>query len=234
MHTEFISSTPFELRLSVEKGNSHLVTEQLKGRLTAAITARLGDKVKIKYELRDAAQETLAARDEQRRDEAMRRARQAIESDPNVRDLASVFGAEVVPESIKPVAPERRESRPARHQGNRDGQRGAGTMKGDIGQLMKQAQRMQAEMQKAQAELASLEVQGEAGGGLVRLVMTCAQQVKSLTIDPSLVSGDREMLEDVVVAAFNDALRKVERTVQERYSGLTAGLGLPGGMRLPF
>ena len=107
-------------------------------------------------------------------------------------------------------------------------------MKGDIGQLMKQAQRMQAEMQKAQAELASLEVQGEAGGGMVRLVMTCAQQVKSLTIDPSLVSGDREMLEDVVVAAFNDALRKVERTVQERYSGLTAGLGLPGGMRLPF
>lgn len=107
-------------------------------------------------------------------------------------------------------------------------------MKGDIGQLMKQAQRMQAEMQKAQAELANLEVQGEAGGGLVRLVMTCAQQVKSLTIDPSLVGGDREMLEDVVVAAFNDALRKVERTVQERYAGLTAGMGLPGGMRLPF
>ena len=107
-------------------------------------------------------------------------------------------------------------------------------MKGDLGQLMKQAQRMQAEMQKAQAELASLEVQGEAGGGLVRVVMTCAQQVRSMTIDPSLVSGDREMLEDVVVAAFNDALRKVERTTQERYSGLTSGLGLPGGMKLPF
>lgn len=107
-------------------------------------------------------------------------------------------------------------------------------MKGDIGQLLKQAQRMQAEMQKAQAELANLEVQGEAGGGLVRLTMTCGQQVKSITIDPVLVAGDREMLEDVLVAAFNDALRKVERTVQERYSGMTAGLGLPGGMRLPF
>lgn len=107
-------------------------------------------------------------------------------------------------------------------------------MKGDIGQLLKQAQRMQAEMQKAQAELASLEVHGEAGGGLVRLTMTCGQQVKSISIDPSLVAGDRDMLEDVLVAAFNDALRKVERTVQERYSGMTAGLGLPGGMRLPF
>ena len=107
-------------------------------------------------------------------------------------------------------------------------------MKGDLGQMLKQAQRMQAEMQKAQAELASLEVQGEAGGGLVRVVMTCAQQVRSLSIDQSLVSGDRDMLEDVMVAAFNDALRKVERTIQERYSGLTSGLGLPGGMKLPF
>lgn len=107
-------------------------------------------------------------------------------------------------------------------------------MKAELGQLVKQAQRMQAEMQKAQAELAGLEVQGEAGGGLVRLTMTCAQQVKSINIDPLLIGDDREMLEDVLIAAFNDALRKVERTVQERYSGLTAGLGLPGGLQLPF
>jgi len=107
-------------------------------------------------------------------------------------------------------------------------------MKGDLGQLMKQAQRMQAEMQKAQSELAGIEVTGEAGGGLVRLVMTCNQQVKSVAIDSSLVSNDREMLEDVLVAAFNDALRKIERTIQERYAGMTAGLGLPGGLRLPF
>ena len=107
-------------------------------------------------------------------------------------------------------------------------------MKADLGQILKQAQRMQEEMQKAQAELGGLEVQGEAGGGLVRLTMTCAQQVKSIKIDPALVGGDRDMLEDVLVAAFNDALRKVERTVHERYSGMTQGLGLPGGMRLPF
>ena len=111
-------------------------------------------------------------------------------------------------------------------------------MKGDLGQLLKQAQRMQAEMQKAQSELASVEVHGEAGGGMVKLTMSCDQQVKSLHIDPALVGEDREMLEDVLVAAFNDALRKIQATVQERYAGLTgglaAGMGLPGGMRPPF
>lgn len=107
-------------------------------------------------------------------------------------------------------------------------------MKGDLGQLLKRAQRMQAEMQKAQAELTSHEVQGEAGGGMVRLTMTCGHQVKSIQIDPSLVGSDREMLEDVLVAAFNDALKKVERTVQERCSGMTAGLNLPGGLKFPF
>ncbi len=107
-------------------------------------------------------------------------------------------------------------------------------MKADIGQLMKQAQRMQAEMQKAQSELAELEVTGEAGGGLVRLRMTCKHEVRQLTIDPALLGDDREMLEDVLVAGFNDALRKVERTVQERMGGMTAGLGLPPGLKLPF
>jgi hypothetical protein len=107
-------------------------------------------------------------------------------------------------------------------------------MKPDIGQLLKQAQRMQTEMQKAQAELANLEVEGEAGGGMVRLTMTCGQHVKSISIDPSLIGNDREMLEDILVAAFNDALRKVERAVQERCSGLSAGMNLPGGLKLPF
>jgi hypothetical protein len=107
-------------------------------------------------------------------------------------------------------------------------------MKPDIGQLLKQAQRMQTEMQKAQAELANLEVEGEAGGGMVKLTMTCGQHVKSISIDPSLIGNDREMLEDILVAAFNDALRKVERAVQERCSGLSAGMNLPGGLKLPF
>jgi nucleoid-associated protein EbfC len=107
-------------------------------------------------------------------------------------------------------------------------------MKADIGSLMKQAQKMQAQMQKAQEELAGLEVTGEAGGGLVQLRMTCKHEVRKLTIDPSLVGDDREMLEDVLIAALNDALRKVERTVQDKLGGMTAGLGLPPGLKLPF
>ncbi len=107
-------------------------------------------------------------------------------------------------------------------------------MKADLGSLMKQAQKMQSQMQKAQEELASLEVTGEAGGGMVRLRMTCKHEVRQVSIDPALLGDDREMLEDVLVAAFNDALRKVERTVQEKLGGVTAGLGLPPGLKLPF
>jgi DNA-binding YbaB/EbfC family protein len=107
-------------------------------------------------------------------------------------------------------------------------------MKGGIGQLMKQAQEMQANMKKAQEEMASLTVTGESGAGVVRITMTCQHQVQSLEIDDSLVGDDREMLEDLIVAAFNDALRKVESTVQEKYSGMASGLGLPPGMKLPF
>lgn len=107
-------------------------------------------------------------------------------------------------------------------------------MKGQIGQLMRQAQQMQANLEKAQQELASLEVCGEAGGGMVKVTMSCRHEVRGVAIDPALVGDDREMLEDLVAAATNDALRKVEQTVQEKYSGMSAGLGLPGGMKLPF
>ena len=107
-------------------------------------------------------------------------------------------------------------------------------MRADIGQLMKQAQRMQEQMQKAQEELAGIEVSGEAGGGLVKIRMSCKHEVRGITLDPALLGEDREMLEDVLVAAFNDALRKVERTSQEKLGGMTSGLGLPPGFKLPF
>ena len=107
-------------------------------------------------------------------------------------------------------------------------------MKGGIGQIMKQAQQMQAEMQKAQEEMASLTVQGESGAGLVKMTMTCKHQLQQLSIDDSLLGEDKDMLEDLIIAAFNDALRKVEQTVQEKYSGMTAGIGLPPGIKLPF
>jgi len=107
-------------------------------------------------------------------------------------------------------------------------------MKGGIGQLMKQAQQMQADMKKAQEEMASLMVTGESGAGMVRITMSCKHQVHSLEIDDTLVGDDKEMLEDLIVAAFNDALRRVEQTTQEKFSGLTAGIGLPPGMTLPL
>lgn len=107
-------------------------------------------------------------------------------------------------------------------------------MKGQIGQLMRQAQQMQENLQRAQQELAALEVSGEAGGGMVKVTMSCRHEVRGINIDPALLGDDREMLEDLVAAAVNDALRKVERTVQDKYAGMTSGLGLPAGMKLPF
>jgi DNA-binding YbaB/EbfC family protein len=107
-------------------------------------------------------------------------------------------------------------------------------MKNPLGNMMKQAQQMQSQMQDAQEELGNMEVQGEAGGGMVQLTMTCRHEVRNIQIDDTLLGEDKDMLEDILAAAFNDALRKVEKTTQEKYSGMTAGLGLPGGMKLPF
>ena len=107
-------------------------------------------------------------------------------------------------------------------------------MRGNIGELMKQAQMMQENMRRMQEQLATVEVEGQSGAGMVKVVMTCKHEVKRIAIDPSLVGDDREMLEDLVAAAFNDAARRVEQTVAEKMSGFTAGLGLPPGFKLPF
>ena len=106
-------------------------------------------------------------------------------------------------------------------------------MKGGLGGLMKQAQQMQENMKKMQEQLASVEVDGQSGGGMVKVVMTCRNDVKRVLIDPS-VMDDREMLEDLVAAAVNDAIRKAEATSQEKMGGFTSGLSLPLGMKLPF
>jgi len=107
-------------------------------------------------------------------------------------------------------------------------------MKGQLAGLMKQAQQMQENMKRLQEELASVEVEGQSGAGLVTVVMTCRHDVKRVKIDPSLLGDDKEMLEDLVAAAFNDAVRKAEATTQEKMSGITSGLPLPPGMKLPF
>ena len=108
-------------------------------------------------------------------------------------------------------------------------------MKGQLAGLMKQAQAMQDNMKKAQEQLALIEVEGQSGAGLVKVTMTCKNDVKRVQIDPSLLADDKDMLEDLVAAAFNDAVRKAEATSAEKMSGLTAGMpGLPPGFKMPF
>ena len=107
-------------------------------------------------------------------------------------------------------------------------------MKGDIGNMMKQAQALQANMQKAQAEIAAMEVVGEAGGGMVKVTMNGRHEAKRVQIDPSVPLDDREMLEDLVAAAINDAAQKVESATQQQMSGVMGGMKLPAGFKLPF
>lgn len=107
-------------------------------------------------------------------------------------------------------------------------------MKGAMGGLMKQAQKMQEDMQKAQAEIANMEVEGQSGGGMVKVVMNGRHELRSVKIDDSLMGDDKDMLEDLIAAAVNDAVRKIEQESSNKMSGLSAGLNLPGGMKLPF
>ena len=107
-------------------------------------------------------------------------------------------------------------------------------MKGQLSGLMKQAQQMQENLKKAQEDIAMMEVEGQAGAGMVKVLMTGRHDVKRVNIDPSLMGDDKEMLEDLIAAAMNDAVRKVETATQEKMGSLTSGFGLPPGMKLPF
>jgi len=107
-------------------------------------------------------------------------------------------------------------------------------MKGQLAGLMQQAQKMQEGVKRMQEELANTEVEGQSGAGMVKVVMTCKHDVRRVAIDPSLVGDDKDMLEDLVAAAFNDAVRRAEAVSQEKMSAITAGMPLPPGMKLPF
>jgi DNA-binding YbaB/EbfC family protein len=107
-------------------------------------------------------------------------------------------------------------------------------MKGNIGNMMKQAQQLQANMQRAQAEIAQLEVTGEAGGGMAKVVMTGKHEVRRVSLDPSIIGDDKDMLEDLVAAAINDAVQKVEKASQAKMQSVMGGMNLPPGMKLPF
>ncbi|MEW9799156.1 YbaB/EbfC family nucleoid-associated protein [Alteromonas sp. CYL-A6] len=106
--------------------------------------------------------------------------------------------------------------------------------KGGMGNIMKQAQQMQERMQKVQDELASLEVTGQAGAGMVKVTLTCNHNVRRVEIDPSLMDDDKDMLEDLVAAAFNDGVRRVQETSKEKMSEVTGGMPLPPGFKMPF
>ncbi len=106
--------------------------------------------------------------------------------------------------------------------------------KGGMGNIMKQAQQMQERMQKAQEELQSIEVVGESGAGMVKVTMTCNHNVRRIEIDPSLMDDDKEMIEDLVAAAVNDAVRRVQTTSQEKMSSVTGGMQMPPGFKMPF
>jgi nucleoid-associated protein EbfC len=107
-------------------------------------------------------------------------------------------------------------------------------MKNQLAGLMQQAQKMQENMKRLQDELAQVEVEGQAGAGMVKVVMTCKNQVRRVSIDPSLVGDDRDMLEDLVAAAFNDAVRRAEEMTQQKMASVTAGMPMPPGFKLPF
>ena len=107
-------------------------------------------------------------------------------------------------------------------------------MKAQIAGLMQKAQKMQEDMKRMQDELANMEVEGQSGAGMVKVVMTCKHDVRRVSIDPGLVGDDKDMLEDLVAAAFNDAVRRAEAVTQEKMSAITAGMPLPPGMKLPF
>lgn len=107
-------------------------------------------------------------------------------------------------------------------------------MRGNIGNMMKQAQMVQENMKQMQEKLAAIEVEGQSGAGMVKVIMTCRHDVKKVNIDNSLIGDDKEMLEDLVAAAFNDAVRRVESTTQTKMAELTSSLGLPPGFKLPF
>ncbi len=107
-------------------------------------------------------------------------------------------------------------------------------MKGGLGNLMKQAQKMQEDMQKAQEEIKLIEVEGQSGGGMVKVTMMGSHEVKRISIDDSLIGDDKDMLEDLIAAAMNDAVHKLEATTKDKYADLTSGMSLPPGMKLPF
>ncbi len=227
--TQVVGRT-FHLRIPVAAIGENGVAE----RLQQVLSDHFGVPVRVQCEI-GAVSETAAAADAQARAERQREAEANIEADPFVQGLLRDFGGQIVPGSIQHAWPEfpGRAWRGLPSVFHRI-QEHSIMMKGQLAGLMKQAQQMQENMKKMQEQLALIEVEGQSGAGLVKVVMTCKNDVKRVTIDPSLLADDKELLEDLVAAAFNDAVRKAEATTQEKMGSMTSGLPLPPGFKLPF
>ncbi|MBV8470168.1 MAG: DNA polymerase III subunit gamma/tau [Burkholderiaceae bacterium] len=217
-------AAPQVWRLRVERES--LRQPALRDKLQAALAAHLNAAVLIELEA-GVATDSPALRDAAQAQARQRRAEQIILNDPQVQSLLAQFKtARIVPGSIKPLNP---------HTQPHIEIHGETTMmKGQLAGLMKQAQAMQDNLKKAQDELGTIEVEGQSGAGLVKVTMTCKHDVKRVAIDSSLLDEDKDMLEDLVAAAFNDAVRRAEAVSQEKMGKLTAGMPLPPGMKFPF
>ena len=190
----------------------------IEDKLLQALTKYLGREIRLVFEVSQSELATPARQRALADQDKVVRAAAAFEADPAVKGLQERFGAEVDAASVKPAQLAQETI----------------MMKGGLGNLMRQAQQMQENMQKAQAELANLEVTGESGAGMVKVVLNGRHEAKKVTIEPKLVAEDLEMLEDLVAAAINDASRKIEERSKEKYADLMSGMNLPPGMKLPF
>ena len=217
------------LTLALPVAHKHLADKVFADKLKVALEHATGRRLLLAFEVGAATESSLAATEKRERAEAKAKGEAAFREEPFVRELIATFDGQVKADTVTPMAPDKWVSDVGV---NNDG--AYAMMKNQLAGLMKQAQQMQDNMKRAQDELALLEVEGQAGAGLVKVVMTCRHDVKRVKIDPSLLAEDRDMLEDLITAAMNDAVRRVESTTQEKMSGLTSGMPLPPGFKLPF
>ena len=222
--TELKSLDGNVLTLALPAAHKHLADKVYADKLKAALDQATGRKWMLAFEVGSAADASLAAQKRRAQAEEKSRAEAAFRGEPFVQDVLSRFDAKIRPDSIKPrvlnAATQALRAQPPIEEDDP-------MMKNQLAGLMKQAQQMQDNMKKAQEELARIEVEGQSGAGIVKVVMTCRHDVKRVTIDPSLLGEDKDMLEDLLAAAINDAVRRVETTTQEKMAGLTTGMPMP-------
>ena len=208
-----------------------LAESESRVRLQTVLCEHFGQGIRLDVDVGAVGDATAHAVAQAERAARQQAAEDAVAVDPFVQALVSDFGGQVVAGSVRHV--DASAASAAAHSITPLSSRNIAMMKGQLAGLMRQAQQMQENMKKAQDALAEIQVEGASGGGLVKVTMTCRHDVKRVAIDPSLLGDDKDMLEDLVAAAFNDALRKAEATSQEKMASVTAGMPMPPGMKFP-